>query len=107
MEAIWAVIKQKFLGYWFIISAIALTVLWLITDSRGRKIGELQAAAQTQLLRQQLATNQSNAQASQESYETSLKEYNDLLARHGDLLTKLGVPSRAPVGPNDGSPKAS
>lgn len=87
MEAL----KQQFLKWWFVISSIGLTLLYMFYDRRGREIAKLHADVQSALLAQQLADIKQKSVQSKENYEKAAKEYGDLRARHGDLLIKLGL----------------
>lgn len=86
-------IKQTFLKYWFIISSIGLTILYLLFDKRGRDLEKVKLDAQRTLLAQQLADIKSKSLRSDEDYEKARKAYIDLRARHADVLRKLGISS--------------
>lgn len=93
-------IKQQILKYWFIASSLALVVLYLLFDKRGREINQLHTDAQTALLAQQLADIKQRSTLSEEHYEKASQDYASLRARHGQLLAKLGLPT-GPISKRD------
>lgn len=81
-------IKQTFLKYWFIVSSLAITALFILFDRRGRQINEIKMDTERAMLALKLSEIQSRSIKSGEEYEKAVKEYNDLRARHSDLLRK-------------------
>lgn len=82
----WQSIKDTFLKYWFIASALGLAILYMMLDRKGRQLSKALSDAQSSLLAEKLKQIKDQSQGSEEEYEKAKKEYEDLKRRHPNLL---------------------
>ncbi len=83
--------KDKALSAWFLISALALAVLYLMVDRRNRTIGQLKMDAEKQVLAQKLVTIRNDAMRSDDHYAKAMEDYSNIKRRHADLLKRFGL----------------
>lgn len=85
----WLNIKDTFLKYWFIGSAILLAILYILLDRKSRQLSKAISDAQTALIAQKLEAISEQSKGSQEDYEKAKNEYEALKRRHGDIVERL------------------
>jgi hypothetical protein len=97
MEAI----KQVFLKYWFIGSALALALLYVLFQRRGQKLDAAYAEAQKQLLAIELIKIRERSQKSNEEYLKAIDDYHRLKSRHPELISRYGLFTGGTPAPKD------
>lgn len=84
-------VKDFVAKYWFIISSLALAVLYFLYNRQGKKLASLYEEAQLNKTMKKIDNLVTNAKQSEEKRKQSFNDYLALKRRHPDVLSKLGL----------------
>lgn len=77
--------------WWFALSSVALAILYVLYDKRGRRMDEIKADAERQVLGAKLQGIREQSTKSREDFNNAVKNYEDLRRIHGDVLKRHGL----------------
>jgi len=75
----------------FLITVIALGIIYFLYDKRGRKIEQVVYDLQKQKLESKLASLKEEAQNDSKKSEKAARQYGDLVRRYMPLMHRLGI----------------
>lgn len=77
--------------WWFMLSSVALAVLYVMYDKRGRAISQVKADAERQILGAKLEGIREQSTKSRRDFDNAAKKYDDLKRTHADVLRRHGL----------------